>query len=449
MRAGHWALWCGMLTTWMGTAAVGASENWPTFRGPDGNGVAPASANPPLKFGPEQNLQWKVPVPGRGHSSPIVWNGRIYLMTAIENQPQDASPSANQSDEQSAGRRRGLAGMNNPKPTAEFSFNVLCMDLSDGKTVWNQTVCRATPHEGGHRSNTYASASVVTDGRYLWCNFGSQGVWCLDLDGNVIWNKDLGQMTTRNQFGEGASVAVHGDVLVIPWDQEQNSYILAVNARTGEDLWRQDRNELTSWSTPRIIERFGRVQVIANGTTIRSYDLKSGELLWQCGGQTTNPIPTPLIWKDTTICMTGHRGFSIQAIALNAAGDVTDSDRVTWKRSDSAPYIASPTLVDDTVYLVKGNSGILSAVNVANGETVIDQQRLPGVDQMYASLVTAGGHVYAVGRGGMIVVLKHGPRYDEVHRVELGEPVDATPAISGQRLLIRSHEHLYCFAEGK
>jgi outer membrane protein assembly factor BamB len=335
--------------------------------------------------------------------------------------------------------------MNRPTPSIEYSFNVLCIDRDSGQLLWNKTVTRAIPHEGGHSTNTYSSGSPVTDGRFLWCNFGSQGVWCLDLDGNVVWSRDLGKMATRNQFGEGASLAIYKDVAVIPWDQERNSFILAVNALTGEDLWRKDRDEVTSWATPTIVERAGRVQVITNGGSIRSYDLYSGELLWEAKGQTSNPIPTPLVWKDRTICMTGHRGFAMQAVDLSASGDISNSEKVVWNRTDSAPYIASPVLIDDSIYFVKGNSGILSSVSAVDGSMIIGPIRLPGVERMYASLVSAGENIYACGREGSIIVFKHGSDYEEIHRTELGEPIDATPAISGNLLIIRGHKSLYCF----
>ena len=338
-----------------------------------------------------------------------------------------------------------MGGMNNPKPTALYTFHVLCLDRQSGNTIWDTKVTQAIPHEGGHRTNTYASASPVTDGRHIWCHFGSQGIWCLDRDGKVVWQLDLGKMVTRNQFGEGASVAVHKDVVIIPWDQEGESFILVVQADTGKELWRKSRDEVTTWATPMVVEHNGSTQVVTNGTTIRSYDLQSGDLLWECGGQTTNPIAVPLIYGDSAICMTGHRGFSIQSIALSAKGDVGSSKFLRWKRNDSAPYIASPTLVDDTIYLVKGNSGILSSVKGDDGTSVIDSVRLPQIDQMYASLITAKGHIYACGRNGEVVVFRHGDRYDQVHQVNLGEPIDATPAISGNMLIIRGHQHLYCF----
>lgn len=435
-------MWLAVLVP---AVADDAKLNWPTFRGPLGNGVAPDTARPPIQFGPEQKLKWKVVLPGRGHSSPIVWGDRIYLMTAIDTQQK--LPAEKSEDSAQQGERGRIAGMTYPRPETEYQFVVMCLDRGTGQTVWSTEVLRAVPHEGGHRSNTYASGSPVTDGRYVWCNFGSRGIWCLDMTGQVVWHRDFGKMTTRNQFGEGASVAVYKDTLLIPWDQEQKSFIIAVDARTGKDIWRVDRQEVTTWATPTIVPSGQTVQVITSGTSVRSYDLASGQLIWQSSGFTTNPIACPLIWEDTTICMTGHRGFAIQAISLAAKGDVTGQSDIRWKRDDAAPYIASPTMVDGMIYFVKGNTGILSAVKASDGSPVFQQVRLPNIDQMYASLVSARKHIYACGRNGQIVVFRHAAEYTQVHQVDMGEPVDATPAISDNLLIIRGHENLYCFEE--
>lgn len=434
---------CSGASPWL----LAESHNWPNFRGPMGNGVAPANASPPITFGPSENLKWKVKLPGQGHSSPVVWEDRIYLMSAVSTsqdsqKPVDALPRGDGGE-----RRRGMGGMNNPKPSTECTFHVVCVSRESGEVIWDKKLTSAVPHEGGHRTNTYASGSPVTDGKHIWCHFGSQGIWCLNTEGQVVWNLDLGKMVTRNQFGEGASVAVYQDVAIIPWDQERDSFILAVHALTGKELWRKTRAEATSWATPTIVEYQGRTQVITNGTSVRSYELKTGELLWECGGQTTNPIPTPLIFGDSTICMTGHRGFSVQSIALAATGSVSEENFLRWKRNDAAPYIASPTLVDTSIYLVKGNSGILSSVNVKDGTTEWESVRLPQIEQMYASLVTAKGVVYACGRNGEVIVFRHGKEYEQLHQVNLGEPIDATPAISGNCLIIRGHQHLFCFEE--
>lgn len=439
------------------------SANWPNFRGPEGNGAAP-DANPPVEFGPDRNLKWKVAVPGRGHSSPIVWDDRIYLMSAVDSgKLADGSPAPARAAEPAGdnpprgdrpggqgGRGGGRGGRGGggrgAAPSTVHDFNVLCLDRADGKVLWTKTVRSAVPHESGHGTNTFASASPVTDGQHLWCNFGSMGVYCLDLAGNVVWERDLGDMETRNDFGEGASVAVHGNTVVIPWDHEGDSFLLAVDAATGKDIWKADRDEPTSWATPLIVEHGGTVQVICNGTrSLRSYDLATGEVLWECAGQAANPVPTPMILDGVAICMTGYRGYSVQAISLDARGDVSGGSEVLWNRKDAAPYVPTGTLYKGTLYYLKGNEGILTATDARTGKTVFGPERLNQLKMVYASLVSGGDHIYLCSREGEVLVLKHGDSLSIAANTNLGEPIDATPAIAGNQLLIRGQEHLFCF----
>lgn len=336
--------------------------------------------------------------------------------------------------------------MNRAAPGTVHDFMVLCLDRATGATVWSKTVRSAVPHEGGHNTNTQCSASPVTDGRHLWCNFGSQGVFCLDLDGNVVWDRDLGDMQTRNDFGEGASVAVFGDTVVVPWDHEGESFLFALDALTGAERWKVARDEPTSWSTPRIVQQGDSVQVICNGTRwLCSYDLKSGELLWKCAGRAANPIPTPQILNGVAYCMTGYRGASIQAISLDGRGDLTGGTSVLWDRSDVAPYVPTGTLYNGTLYYTKGNEAIISATDAATGQPVFGPERIPGMRMIYASLVAAGGHVYICSREGEVVVARHGSKFDIVHSTSLGESIDATPALAGGQLLIRGEQSLFCF----
>ncbi|MEZ6096545.1 MAG: PQQ-binding-like beta-propeller repeat protein [Pirellulaceae bacterium] len=246
---------------------------------------------------------------------------------------------------------------------------------------------------------------------------------------------------------KGASPSLHGDTLVVPWDHEGQSYVAALSAKDGNELWKVDRDEPTTWATPLITEFDGRTQVIMNGSNrVRSYDLADGSLIWECGGQVTNPIPTPIRDGDHVIVMTGYQGYAVQSIALNSKGDVTDSDKVRWSRNDSAPYIASGVMVDDRLYFTKSRDAIISSVNTETGDVVIDQERLSGLDSLYASLASAGGYIYAVGRNGTTCVIRNGDQFEVVATNELGEGIDASPAFVGNSLLLRGAKHLYCIS---
>ncbi len=214
-------------------------------------------------------------------------------------------------------------------------------------------------------------------------------MFCYDLEGNKIWEKDLGQMQTRNEFGEGGSPALYGNSLIVPWDHEGDSFIASLDAKTGDILWKVDRDERTSWATPLIVEHKGVVQVITNGTRVRSYDIKDGRLIWECSGQTDNPIPTPILYGDSVIAMTGFRGAAAYRISLDAKGDISNDPSnkyVLWKYTAGTPYVPSPTLYKDQLYFVKSNNGVMTSIDAATGKPIIDQERVNGVNLIYASL---------------------------------------------------------------
>lgn len=467
--------------------------NWHRFRGPDGNGVA-EDAKPPTSWSnSSENIKWKLELPGKGHSSPIVWGDKIFVTTAVDTRK---TPDGEVLPEPAAGeetRGRGRGGRGGPPPegrggrpdgpppegrggrggrggppqgrgrgrggrgrggrgAAPKSINefwVYCINRADGKVVWKKKVNEAVPHEGTHNTNNYASGSPVTNGEHVYASFGSHGIYCLDMEGNVVWDRDLGDMRTRNSFGEGVSPALHEDTLIVNWDHEDQSFIEAVDAKTGKTKWKQDRDELTTWATPVVVKHNDRTQVITNGKKVRSYDLKDGSLIWECGGQTGNAIPTPMILDDTAIAMTGWRSSACVAIPLDSKGDVTDSDKLGWKSRDIGPYVPTGVLYKGTIYGTKSSQAVLSAVDAKTGKKVFNSERLPGIQTLYSSLVAANDHIYVTGRNGTTLVLKHGPEFEIVSTNELGEPVDATPAIADKQIFVRSASNLYCFEDSE
>jgi len=441
---------CVVMT--LAQARVGAEETaanwWPQWRGPNADGVAP-HGDPPVTWDATTNVKWKTPIPGAGSGTPVVWGDRIFLLTAIDTgQP----PGGEGADEAAAGRRRGRLGDlfafgAEPAPETVHRFDVLCLDRTTGEVLWQKTAVEAVPHEGHHKTNTFASASAVTDGQRLIASFGSRGIFCYDLDGNLKWSKDLGDMRTRRGFGEGATPALYGDALVVPWDQETGSFITVLDADTGDERWRRDRDEVTTWNTPRVIDHGGRVQVVVNASNrARGYDLATGEVLWECGGQATNPIASPVTIDDLVICMTGFRGYAVYAIPLDSMGDVTDSNAIAWRRTDVGSYVASPLLYDGMLYFTKGDQGILCAVDARTGQSPYGPKRLD-LGQTYASPVGAAGRVYVTDRGGTTIVLKHGQQFEQLAENKIDETVNASLAIVGDEILLRGDKHLYCIAK--
>lgn len=434
-------------------ARADETSNWPTWRGTSGAGLAPG-AKPPLTWSDTQNIKWKTKVPGAGFSTPIIWQNQVFLVSALES-ADISSPAPAPAGKESAeparkgGERKGKGGFGGgPAPTKPWEFLVIALDRGTGKILWQKTARKEIPHEGHHASHGYASASPVTDGELLYAFFGSRGLYAYDLQGNLKWEKDLGDMRTRGGFGEGASPALAGDHLIVNWDHEDQSFIVALNKKTGAEVWRKQRDERSSWSTPVIVEVDGRQQAIVSATTrTRSYDTRTGEVIWEVGGMTANVIPTPVIGHGNVYLASGFQGRAIQAVKLSSRGDVTDTNNVVWNVRHSAPYVPSPVLSGDRLYLSKSNDAFLACLNAHTGESYYQDQPLEGMRGIYASPLAANGYVYVVGREGMVMVLKDAPKFEVVATNILNDRIDASPVMLGKDLFLRGHNFVYCISE--
>lgn len=411
-------------------------HNWPHWRGPTANGVAPYG-EPPVNWDEKTNLKWKVEIPGHGTSTPIVWGQQVFVLTAIDT-GRVAEGAANPEDQPE--RPFGIK-----YPNTFYKYVVLCLDRATGQTLWERTATEELPHEGHHPDSSFASASPTTDGRRLYVSFGSRGVYCFDLAGELQWKRNIESVQTRLSFGEACSPVVHGDALVLNRDNEGKSHLLVLDARTGEIRWKAERDEISAWATPLVVEHNGRTQVITNASKrVRSYDLATGEIIWECGGQVSNVTPSPVLVGNLVCCMSGYKGSAALAIPLDATGDITDSAKVAWQYGRDTPYVPSPLLYGDLLYFNKVNSAILTCLNARTGEPVFEATRLPELNNMYASPVGAAGRIYLVGRDGTTLVLKHGPKVEQLATNRLDDPIDASPAIAGRQLLLRGRKALYC-----
>ncbi len=433
-----------------------ADRNWPQWRGPLATGAAP-TANPPVRWSETTNVKWKTKLPGSGTASPVIWENQIFILTAIpeekksdtvEATPAPAPPPADANTDNQPRRRRGGGGFRAQAPIAKNQFALLCLDRQTGKILWQKIARETVPHEGHHQDHGFASHSPVTDGKRIFAYFGSRGLHCYDLQGNLKWQKDFGQMRTKNSFGEGSSPALFGNTVVVNWDHEGEDFIVALDADSGKELWRQPRDEDTSWSTPLIVQHDGKAQVITSATRkIRSYDLVTGKLLWECGGMTANTIPSPVAANGVVFATSGFRGSSLQAIRLGRTGDLTGSDAILWQHNRNTPYVPSPLLYGDKLYLFAGNNNILSCFDTKDGRVLIDGERVEGLQGVYASPVGAGGRVYLVGRNGATVVINNSDKLEVLATNRLAERIDASPAIVGKEIFLRSHGSLYCIEE--
>lgn len=419
------------------TMATAPSDHWPEWRGPLWNGMARGDA--PLAWGDAENIKWKAKVPGRGFSTPVVWGDKIFLTTAIPTGTPAPTPSPE------AGGRRGPGG--GAGGGVEHKFVVMSFHRKTGKVLWERTARMATPHEGYHRVyGSFASNSPITDGKYVYAFFGSRGVYCYDLNGKLIWEKDLGvKLKTRLQFGEGAAPALDQHRLFLTFDHEAGSFFVALDKRNGKELWRVERDEVSSWSTPLIVDHDGRRQVIVSATKkVRSYDVATGKLIWECAGLGSNVIPAPVYHAGVVYVMSGHRDPKLMAIRLGKVGDLTGTDSIVWTQTRGLSYTASPVLHEGKLYVVT-DSGQVSSFNATTGEPFYHQVRLPGPYNFKASPIGASGKLYLASEEGDVIVIKLGEKFEVMAKNTLTDQrFIASPVIVGGQLILRSEDTLYC-----
>jgi len=402
------------------------AENWGHWRGPTGNGTA-AKASPPIEWSNTKNVKWKVEVPGQGLSSPVIWKNQVFVTTAVPVDGQHAS---------------GLSTL---------EFKVLCFDRNDGKLLWQRTATVAKPHQKTHATNGFASASPCTDGQHVYAHFGSRGLFCYAMNGDLKWKRDdFGKMETLNGFGEGSSPTLEGDKILVPWDHRGPSALYALDKRTGRTIWKADRHEPTEWATPLVVEHAGRKQVVMNGqNSVRSYDLETGKELWRCGGSTARPIASPVAGNGLVFVGSGFQGAFLGAFRLDGEGDIQGTNKVAWVLDHDAPDVASPLLSSGRLYFHKGKSGQLSCVDAATGKPHYIARRLQGLDNTYASPIAAGGYVFLTARSGTTVVIKDADELNIVAKNTVEETVGATPAPVDNELFVRGDKHLFCIAASR
>ncbi len=422
------------------STCLGADDHWPQWRGPLATGEAP-NANPPTEWSPTKNIKWKAKLPGRGHSTPIVWKDHIFLTSAIP------------FGKKLKPRYSGAPGAHDNLPiTRRHRFVVICLNRKDGKIRWQKTMHEALPHEGGHHTASLASASPVTDGKLVFAFFGSYGLYCLDFEGNLKWKKQTGKLNTKHGHGEGSSPVLHDGTLIVNQDHEGQSFIVALEKTTGKQIWRKKRDEVTSWSTPIVVSEGKKDYAIVPGTKrIRAYDLKSGTIQWECGGLSANIVASPVAGHGMVFLGSSYERRAFLAIRLaGAKGDITNKRNVVWKRGGATPYVPSPLLYKGSLYFLRHYQGVLVRADAKTGEDQGGPFRLVGIRNVYASPVAAAGRVYLTDRDGVTLVLSHGGKTPKILAVNrLGDNVNASAAVVGNEMYLRGDQLLYCIAKEK
>jgi outer membrane protein assembly factor BamB len=402
---------------------IAADDDWTNYRGPNRDGVARGDV--PLEFGGTKNLAWKTRIPGRGHSSPIVWGNKIFLTTAIAT---------------------GAADEYAPNPKKEHRLVVMCLDRITGKVLWERNVKTVTPPDGYQVPyGSYASNIPTTDGKRLYIFWESRGMVVYDLDGKLEWQKDFPQMRKRGEFGEGTPTVVDGDTIYLKFDQEENSYMVALDKNTGKELWRTERAEPSSWSPPLIVTHNGKKQVITTGTKVRSQDPATGKLIWEAAGLGLNAIPAPVAANGVVYAMTGFRNPNLLAIKMDREGDLTGTDAILWTNNRGNSYTPAPVLHNDILYFIS-DTAMVSAFKASTGTALYQQQRLPAAYSMKASPIAVNGKLYFMTEQGDVVVTKMGEKFEVLATNKVSDEMFiATPAVAGNTLYVRGSNTLYAF----
>ncbi len=425
-------------------ATSSATGNWPGWRG-DGSGIS-SGTDLPLTWSEDRNVRWKVAIGGAGHSSPIVWNGRVFITTAVPNDPNVMT------------FRGGVyMGGNRAKPDeSEYAYCVIALDAETGKVLWSTPMVQQRPKTRRHTKNTYASETPVTDGTHVFASFGPAGLHCLDFEGHVIWQRDLGLLRGKRGWGTAASPILFQDTVIVVGDNDDQSYVAAFEKTTGDPFWRTEREEGASWGTPFLFQTDEGPIVVTNATRrMRGYDAKTGRLLWECGSGSMISVPSPVATEGLVFLCSGHnlmRPQPIFAIRAGARGDITpakgqsQTEGVAWWHALGGPYVTSPIAIDRYLY-VPLDRGTLTSYDARTGEMVYERQRLGARNTITASPVAAGGRLYLQTEDGECYVIKQGPEFEILAVNKLEETFCASPAISAGRLFLRGRKHLYCVGD--
>jgi outer membrane protein assembly factor BamB len=414
--------------------------NWAQWRGPYATGIA-SIGDPPIEWSEIKNVKWKVEIPGKGHSTPIVWGKQIILLSAVETE------KTVEIEKQDAGRNNQWM-----KPISTnhiHEFIVLSLDRESGKTLWKTVLNEELPHSGTHNLGSWASNSPVTDGKHIYAYFGSHGLYCVDMNGKLVWKRDLGEMQKAMSFGEGSSPVLYKDKLIVLRDHEGQSSMHVMDKTTGKDIWKTDRDEGSTWVTPFIYEYEANSQLIVSATgKIRAYNIETGDLIWECSGLTRNVIPMPVVYKNLIYLMSGFRGSALLAVDISKAkGDINDSDAIVWKYDQYTPYTPSPILVEDKLYFLRLNKGFLSCLDAKDGKENYTIQKLEGIQDVFASPVAVNNRIYIPGANGIFSIVKCGPEFKVIANNKLDDGFHASPVIIGNNLYLRGFKYLYCISK--
>jgi len=420
------------------STTVGAT-NWPQWRGPGGMGIS-TEKNLPVEWSATKNIKWKTPIAGRAHSSPVVWGNRLFLTTAIEGPLVPGAKAVKHMDGDKEFLHPDSIGADR-----KHTFKVICLNTSNGKVLWEQTAFEGTPYDNRHRKSSFAASTPATDGKMVYAFFGTEGLYAYDMNGKLQWKADLGKLGTVG-MGTGTSPILHEEFVIVQCDEENGaaSFIVALDKKTGKEVWRTPRKVQVSWATPILVTTAKRSELIASGTeAVIAYDPATGKELWRHKGVESNAIPSPVANQEMVFISAGFPAKIAMAIRLGQSGDLTDSTNVAWKYVKGTAYVPSPILYGDYLYLTT-DRGILTCLDAKTGEVKYEGGRIPIPATFTASPVAFEGKILLTSEDGDTFIVKAGPRHEILGTNSVGEPVYASPAISDRKIFIRGENNIYC-----
>lgn len=430
-----------LAATFAAAPAIAAESNdWPGFRGTDGSGIARSGPGPAADLDLDRHLLWKAKIEGRGHSSPVISDGKVFLTTAIVG---DVIPGAGPPEHTFGGEP-----FKHPQAVdgnRHHTMKVIALDAEQGDLLWSHTAYAGRVYDDRHSASSYASPTPVTDGERVYAYFGSEGVYAYTVDGEPVWERDIGDIKTVG-LGVGTSPVLHDGLLIILADEDSgdDSFIVALDAATGEEIWKRKRPVQASWATPVLVEHEGQKQLLTSGYEyVIAYDPEDGSELWRATGLQNNAIHIPMTVGDLAVFSSGYPGKVVFAIPLASRGDLIGSDEVrAWTYRKGTGYVPSNLLYDGLLYLTN-DGGVITCLDARTGEVVYEGGRLPIRGRYSASMVGGGGRILMVNTDGDAALFRAGREHEVLGSFSLGESVWATPAIVGDRLYIRGGEHLF------
>ncbi len=424
------------------TLAEGPHSNWPQWRGPGGLGIFEGHKLP-LDWNTTSNVRWKAAIPGKGHSSPVVWGDRIFLTTALQGEKLDKPTAIKHFMNGEEFQHPHWFGSDHT-----WTLKMLCLDRRSGAILWEKTAHQGNVYDHIHQNGSYASTTPVTDGERIWVYFGPEGLFCYDLQGNLQWKTSLGGIGTAG-MGTGSSPVLHRDKLILVADQEfdgKDSYLVALDKRTGDELWRAKRSMRVSWATPLLVETGQGHQLVVSGAEeVVSYDPDTGRELWRAEGVVSHAIPSPVGGAELVYVSAGSQAKRSMALRLASDEDLGGKERIVWRYDKGAAYVPSPIYYQDHFYLIS-DRGVITCLKARSGE-VAYEDRMPEAGAIKSSLLAGDGKIYVSNQEGKTFVIKAGPEFEVLAINSINEPIWASPAVSQGTIYLRGAEHLYAIGQ--